>query len=83
MYTICWRDLWDMEPRLEFSPELEKEIRNELRRGMFQTAIFLTIRQMRDTYNLSLRNYHRSYAVAQAILQKRFPEYYPQMRLFV
>ncbi|HQM53081.1 MAG TPA: hypothetical protein PLI86_08195, partial [bacterium] len=49
-----------MEPRLEFTPELEQEIRNELRRGMFQTAIFLTIRQMRDTYNLSLRNYHRS-----------------------
>lgn len=73
----------DMEPKLEFTPEFEQEIRNELRRGMFQTAIFLTIRQMRDTYNLSLRNYHRSYAVAQAILQKRFPEYYPQMRLFI
>ena len=72
-----------MELELEFTPELEQEIRNELRRGMFQTAIFLTIRQMRDTYNLSLRNHHRSYAVARAILQRRFPEFYPQMRLFI
>lgn len=72
-----------MELKLDFSPELEQEIRGELRRGMFQTAIFLTIRQLRNTYNLSLRNYHRSYAVAQAILEKRFPEYFPQMRLFI
>ena len=71
-----------MDLKLDFTPELEQEIRNELRRGMFQTAIFLTIKHMKSSYNLSLKNYHRSYSVAQAILEKRFPEYFPQLRLF-
>lgn len=71
-----------MELKLDFTPELEQEIRTELQRGMFQTAIFLTIRQLKSKYNLSLRNYHRTYSVAREILQSRFPEFFPQMRLF-
>jgi hypothetical protein len=72
-----------MELKLDFPPDVEQEIRNELRKGMFQTAIFLTIKQLKSKYNLSLKNYHRSYAVAQEILQRRFPEFFPQLRLFI
>jgi len=71
-----------MELKLPFSPEIEEEIKAELRRGMFQTAIFLTIKQMKSTYHLSLKNHQRSYAVARAILQRQFPDFFPQMRLF-
>ncbi|MCX6340674.1 MAG: hypothetical protein NTX71_12270 [Candidatus Aureabacteria bacterium] len=71
-----------MELKLTFSPETEEEIRTELRKGMFQTAIFLTIKQMKSTYHLSLKNHQRSYTVAKAILQKQFPDFFPQMRLF-
>ncbi|MDD5556075.1 MAG: hypothetical protein PHN82_02370 [bacterium] len=72
-----------MELKLDFPPELEQEIRRELQREMFQTAIFLTIRQLRQDYNLSLKNSRRSYMVAREILRRRFPEFFPQMTLFM
>jgi len=71
-----------MELKLRFPPAARREIRNELRRGMFQTAIFLTIRQMNTAHNLDLRNYRQSYALAQQILHRNFPKFFPQGELF-
>ena len=73
-----------MELKIDFPMEIQKEIRNELQKGMFQTAIFLTIKQLKDSYNLKLRNcnHMKHYTLAKSVLQKKFPEYFPQMRLF-
>ncbi|MCX6357775.1 MAG: hypothetical protein NT045_07895 [Candidatus Aureabacteria bacterium] len=71
-----------MELKINFTPSVEREIRKELLKGMFQTATFITIREMKHAYNLTLKNHHKSYATARSILERQFPEFFPQMRLF-
>lgn len=81
VYNVIGNGGRDMKLGLDFPPALEREIRCELRRGMFQTAIFLTIRQLKDTYDLSLKNYRQSYSLAREILVGKFPDIFPRMRL--
>lgn len=72
-----------MELKIEFSPEIQQDIRNHLRIGMFQTAVFITIEQLKEQYDLTLPSYNcmKVYALAKSILREQFPEFFPQMRL--
>ena len=72
-----------MELTIELDPELRGEIERHLRNGMMQTALYLTIKQLKEQYDLRLPHYNcmRMYALAKAVLRKKFPEFFPQMRL--
>ncbi len=72
-----------MQLQIDFSPEIQQEIREKLENGMLQTAVFLTIKQLKDRYDLSLPDYNcmKVYTIAKSILRKKFPEFFPQMRL--